>query len=124
MLASAIQNRVSSESHECSHSNGRVAFEVDEIIVSRLDRRSKLKIEGALRQLRIIYNGYRLLNLAKQKACFMSRLFACLDASHARGGSQYCDSCSYDACYQLEDSPPRFFTFHILLMVIGYWLLK
>ena len=44
MLASAIPNRVSSESHECSHSNGRVAFEVDEIIVSRLDRRSKLKI--------------------------------------------------------------------------------
>ena len=37
MLASTIPNRVSSESHECSHSNGRVAFEVDEIIVSRLE---------------------------------------------------------------------------------------
>jgi hypothetical protein len=49
----------------------------------------------------------------------MSRLFACLDASHARGGSQCCDSCRYDARYQLEDSPPRFFTFHILLMVKG-----
>ena len=48
MLASAIPNRVSSESHECSHSNGRVAFEVDEIIVSRLDRRSQLTGDSLL----------------------------------------------------------------------------
>jgi len=36
MLASAFPNRVSSESHECSHSDGRVAFEVDEINGSKV----------------------------------------------------------------------------------------
>ena len=35
MLASAFPNRVSSESHECSHSDGRVAFEVDEVNITR-----------------------------------------------------------------------------------------
>ena len=38
MLASAIPNRVSSESHECSHSDGRVAFEVDEINGSKVSK--------------------------------------------------------------------------------------
>ena len=66
MLASAIPNRVSSESHECSHSNGRVAFEVDEIIVSRLETkfqwpslefRGSSKVESPEVQEKIILNS-------------------------------------------------------------------
>ena len=41
-----MPNRVSSESHECSHSDGRVAFEVDVVNVSRLERSSTLVFEN------------------------------------------------------------------------------
>ena len=35
-----------------------------------------------------------------------------LKSTHATCCAQSCDSCGYDARYQLKDSPPCFFIFH------------
>ena len=40
-----------------------------------------------------------------------------LKTTHTTCCAQSCDSCRYDARYQLEDCPPRFFLVHLSLVI-------
>ena len=120
-LAWTFPNRVSSESHENLFSDGRVAFEVDKINVSRLDRRSMKNECHCVAEIVQIYpNPTKHFFFLKQRILRILRIYA-IGQGDGRYAQNYqkINSKNYKNCCWTYLLIIFLFNFFIILRPIG-----